>query len=205
MNYSKTNSSCASIFVQEVLRINLLNFGHLIKWLFQNTNKNLNRHPLAFKGNCSKTISNLQRNHMGSFTIKFRKPTIYFWWCSKRFNWSNFFLQKYLNRHYFAFIQNEHEVFSKLHTRMMGSFYIEEAFQLNAFHNFKKCLSAPNSCFPNIALIGIILPLIKVQIKLFKNPKQMVGWAWKFHELSNKTNFIKFGIHLIPQLIVLLQ
>ena len=58
---------------------------------------------------------------------------------------------------------------------------------------------------PNIALIGIILPLIKVQIKNFKNLKQMVCWAWKFNKLSSKTSFIFFWNVLVPQIIVLLQ
>ena len=34
-----------------------------------NSKKNPNRHILAFERNSSKMISNLQRNHMGSFTI----------------------------------------------------------------------------------------------------------------------------------------
>ena len=33
----------------------------------------------------------------------------------------------------------------------------------------------------------------------------MVCWACKFHKLSNKTNFIIFWIHLIPQINILLQ
>ena len=35
-----------------------------------NSKKNPNRHILAFERNSSKMNSNLQRNHMGSFTIK---------------------------------------------------------------------------------------------------------------------------------------
>ena len=53
-----------------------------------------------------------------------------------------------------------------------------------------------------IPLIGIILPLIKMQIKLFINSKQTLGWACKFHKLSSNTNFTFFWIGLIPQLIV---
>jgi hypothetical protein len=53
----------------------------------------------------------------------------------------------FTNRHSLVFIQNGFEIISKLQTRMMVSFYIEEAFQIYAFHILSKMLSAPTNCF----------------------------------------------------------
>ena len=45
----------------------------------------------------------------------------------------------------------------------------------------------------NVLLIGIFMPLIKIQTKYFKNPKEMLCWACISHKLSNHISFIKFG------------
>ena len=65
----------------------------------------------------------------------------------------------FTNRHSLAFIQNGFEIISKLQTRMMVSFYIEEAFQLYAFHKFLNYISAPNIEKTIVPLIGVSLPL----------------------------------------------
>ena len=73
------------------------------------------------------------------------------------------------------------------------------------FITFLNYISAPIILYTLVPLIGIILPLIRLQIKLLKDSTQRVCWAWKFHQLSNHMTFIFFWIILVPQNNVLLQ
>ena len=87
----------------------------LNKMAISNSKKNPNRHILAFERNSSKMISNLQRNHMGSFTIKLGSQPYIFWWGCKMFKcWNIWNTKWYLNRNKFFFIPNGHKIFSKL-------------------------------------------------------------------------------------------
>ena len=64
---------------------------------------------------------------------------------------------------------------------------------------------APNNCFAKYCIIGILLPLIKIQTKPFQNSKHVVWSASKLNKLSSNTIFIIFGIYWGPQLNTLLQ
>ena len=53
----------------------------------------------------------------------------------------------FTNRHSLAFIQNEFEIISKLQTKVMVSFYFEQAFQPYNFHIFLIGFGALNNVF----------------------------------------------------------
>ena len=97
-----------------------------------------------------------------------------------------------------SYLKNAFQNVSKTKTRVMASFYIAQALNPYLDHTFWKCIIVQIIGNTFCSIIGIILPLIKVQIKLFKNPKPMVCWACKFHKFSSNTNFTYFWIYLGP-------
>ena len=74
----------------------------------------------------------------------------------------------------------------------MESFPIKLGNQPYTFGNFLKYLSVSNIGFTNCSIIGITLPLIKMQIKLFQNSQPIAWLASKLNKLSNKINFTFF-------------
>ena len=59
------------------------------------------------------------------------------------------------------------------------------------------------TCFTNALLIGIIMPLIKIQTKYFKNPKKILCWACISHKLHHHIKFITFWNDIVLQIFVL--
>ena len=88
---------------------------------------------------------------------------------------------------------------------VMVGWYSQQAFQIYQSIKFGVGVVPQFNCFTNVLLIGISLPLIKIQTKYFKNTKQIVCWACTFHKLSISITFRNFGNVLVPQLIELLQ
>ena len=55
----------------------------------------------------------------------------------------------------------------------------------------------------NVLLMGIIMPLIKIQTKYFNKPEQRVCWACISHKFHNHIKFITFWNDIVLQLFVL--
>ena len=119
----KTNSSCASIFVQEVPRINFTKFDMVTIGTLANMQNPSNcHHPFLF----SKCIQNhskpehLSYGELLHFTSFQSIPCSYF---SEMCNCSKYLKYKLFHyRHYIAFNQNANKTFSKFTTNCMVSF-----------------------------------------------------------------------------------
>ena len=113
---------------------------------------------------------------------------------------------KHINMAYsFSISKNAFKMFPKPKTRVMVGYYISQAFNPYLVHIFLNCVFAPNIWTTNCSIIGIILPLIKVQIKPFQISKKMLWSASKLNKLSNHINFTFFWNVLVPHLIILLH
>ena len=56
---------------------------------------------------------------------------------------------------------------------------------------------------PNVLLIGIFMPLIKIQTKYFNKPEQRVCWACISHKFHNHIKFITFWNDIVFQILFL--
>ena len=105
----------------------------------------------------------------------------------------------------FPISKNAFKMFPNPKTMVMVGYYTSQASHPYLVHNFLNFILLQLIVLQIVPLIGLILPLIKMQIKLFQNPQPIAWLASTLNKLSNHLFFMKFWVGLIPQINVLLQ